>query len=189
VGIVERRRVIDGSQIKAGHIVIALAASGPHTNGYTLIRDLLARQSSLAQQVVGETTFLEAVLEPHRCYYRPLKGLLSLDVISGLAHITGGGIKENLDRILPKDVNARIDLKRYRSNMVFGLIRNAAQASDDEMLRTFNLGVGLALVCSGEYERRVVEHLRVEGQEAYVIGEIVPGIGKVECHGYVPYGA
>jgi phosphoribosylformylglycinamidine cyclo-ligase len=189
VGVVEHSKVIDGSRIVSGDVVIALSSSGPHTNGYTLIRDLLDRHASLAQQTVGPSTFLDAVLEPHRCYYRSLKGLFSIDLISGLAHITGGGIKENLDRILPKDVNARIDLHRYRPNLIFSVIRDAAKVSEDEMLRTFNLGVGMALVCPGKYEQRVINHLREEGQEAYVIGEIVSGIGIVECHGSVAYSA
>jgi phosphoribosylformylglycinamidine cyclo-ligase len=189
VGVVERKRLIDGSRIVPGDIVIALSSSGPHTNGYTLIRDLLARQPALAQQKVGSASFLEAVLEPHRCYYRSLKELFALEVISGLAHITGGGIRENLDRILPPHTNASIDLARYRPGLVFGAIRDAGQVSADEMLRTFNLGVGIALVCPRDREPQVLAHLRREGQDAYVVGEIVPGSGMVECHGSITYGA
>lgn len=187
VGIVERRRVIDGSQIKAGHLVIALAASGPHTNGYTLIRDLLAREPSLAQQAVGETTFLEAVLEPHRCYYRALEHIF--ESISGIAHITGGGIRENLNRVLPKNLDARIDLAAYRPHPVFRAIRDAGGLAEPEMLRTFNLGVGLALVCARHHQDRLIQHLKARGQDSYVIGEIVSGTGVVECHGSVAYGA
>jgi phosphoribosylformylglycinamidine cyclo-ligase len=143
----------------------------------------------MAQQMIGNSTFLDAVLEPHRCYFRPLKGLFSSGTISGLAHITGGGIKENLNRILPKDVDAHIDLQRYRPNPVFNVIRRADQISEEEMLRTFNLGVGLALVCSAENEDRVADHLRAQGQEAYVIGNIERGNGEVVCHGSVAYAA
>lgn len=189
IGVVERSKVIDGSRIVSGDVVIALSSSGPHTNGYTLIRDLLKRDPRLEKHAVGASIFLDAVLEPHRCYYRALKDLFSIEVISGLAHITGGGIRENLNRILPKNLNARIDLQRYRPGPVFGVIRDAGGIPEDEMLRTFNLGVGLALVCHRVQEQRVIDHLRAEGQEAYVIGEIVPGAGEVECHGSVPYGA
>jgi phosphoribosylformylglycinamidine cyclo-ligase len=143
----------------------------------------------LAQKQVGAGTFIDAVLEPHRCYYRALKDLFALDVLSGMAHITGGGIKENLDRILPSALDARIDLQRYKPHAVFEVIRRAAGASQDEMLRTFNLGVGLAIVCRPEHETLVVEHLQAAGEQAYVIGEIVPGTGKVECHGSVVYSA
>ena len=105
---------------------MALASSGPHTNGFTLIRDLLRQDPSLAQKQVGTGTFIDVVLEPHRCYYRALKDLLSRDVLSGMAHITGGGIKENLDRILPSALDARIDLQRYKPHAVFEVIEQWA---------------------------------------------------------------
>ena len=187
VGVVERSRIIDGSEIVPGHVVLALPASGPHTNGYTLIRDLLKRDPSLADRPVGDTSFLNAVLEPHACYYQALKDLFPLSVLSGMAHITGGGIQENLDRILPKNVNARIDLTRYSPNPVFRVIRDAGQVTDAEMLRTFNLGVGLAVVCAREHEQQIIGHLRSRGQDAFAIGEIIPGSGIVECHGSVDY--
>ncbi|WP_010581620.1 phosphoribosylformylglycinamidine cyclo-ligase [Schlesneria paludicola] len=187
VGVVERSQIIDGSKIVPGDVVLALPASGPHTNGYTLIRDLLKRDPSLSQQPVGSSSFLDAVLEPHRCYYQSLKGLFADGVISGLAHITGGGIKENLDRILPKNVNARIDLGCYRPNPVFTVIRQASKLPDNDMLRTFNLGVGIALVCPPAQVRPIVDHLKQHGEDAYAIGEIVPGNGVVECHGTVAY--
>jgi len=187
VGVVERSRIIDGSLIAPGAVVVALSSSGPHTNGYTLIRDLLNRDPALAKQDVAGASFLDAVLEPHRCYYGSLKDLFPLKLISGLAHITGGGIKENLDRILPHTVDASIDLELYRPAPIFGAIRTAGQISDNEMLRAFNLGVGMVLVCSRAHEAQVLRHLRAQGQEAYVIGEIVSGTGKVECRGSVAY--
>jgi phosphoribosylformylglycinamidine cyclo-ligase len=188
VGVVDRSKIIDGSRIANGDVVVALASSGPHTNGFTLIRDLLRQDPSLAQKQVGTGTFIDAVLAPHRCYYRSLKELFALDVLAGMAHITGGGIQENLDRILPSALDARIDLQRCKPHAVFEVIRRAAGASQDEMLRTFNLGVGLAIVCRPEHETFVVEHLQAAGEHAYVIGEIVPGTGKVKCHGSVVYG-
>jgi phosphoribosylformylglycinamidine cyclo-ligase len=185
VGVVERSRVIDGSKIEPGDAVIALASSGPHTNGYTLIRDLLARDPSLAHEAVGGTTFLDAVLTPHRCYYQALRGLFPLGLVTGLAHITGGGIRENLDRILPAHVDASIDLGAYRPPPIFDCIRRAADATPEEMLRIFNLGVGLALVCRREHASAVLAHLERAGERAYPIGEIVPGSGKVACRGQV----
>ncbi|MBX3306081.1 MAG: phosphoribosylformylglycinamidine cyclo-ligase [Nitrospira sp.] len=187
VGVVERGSIVDGSRVRVGHVVVALAASGPHTNGYTLIRDLLTRKPELAKLHVGGSTFLESVLEPHRCYYQPLRHIFNK--LSGMAHITGGGIVENLDRILPKDVNARIDLASYCPPPIFKAIKDAGEVSERDMLRAFNLGVGLALVCPREHSTSVMQHLKSEGQESYVIGEIVPGRGVVECHGSVDYGA
>ncbi len=159
VGIVERSKIVDGARIQRGDAVVAVASSGPHTNGYTLIRDLLARDPKLADSPVGDTTFLEAVLATHRCYYQALKGLFERELVTGLAHITGGGIRENLDRILPKDLDARISLAKYRTPEVFERIRKAANASQDTMLRTFNLGVGLAVVCRERDTSDVIAHL------------------------------
>jgi phosphoribosylformylglycinamidine cyclo-ligase len=186
VGVVERSKVIDGSDIRQGDAVIALGSSGPHTNGYTLVRDLLKRDPSLAERSVGETSFIEAVLAPHRCYYQSVKDLFD-GSLSGLAHITGGGIVENLNRILPRTCDARIDLSQYRPPSVFGVIRDAAKASQDEMLRTFNLGVGLAVTCRSERADSVVQHLIASGENAYVIGEIVAGAGAVDCYGMINY--
>jgi phosphoribosylformylglycinamidine cyclo-ligase len=187
VGVVERDKLIDGSRIERGDVVIAVASSGPHTNGYTLIRDLLKKTPALAAEDVGGATFLDAVLEPHRCYYQSLKGLFPRAVITGLAHITGGGIRENLDRILPKTLDASIDLALYRTPAVFGRIRAAGNVSDHDMLRTFNLGVGLALVCRERNADAVLEHLSAAGERAYVIGEIVAGSGAVQVRGNVQY--
>jgi phosphoribosylformylglycinamidine cyclo-ligase len=187
VGIVERDKVIDGSKIRRGDVVIGLASSGPHTNGYTLIRDLLKRTPALADEQVDGRTFLDAVLEPHRCYYQSLEGLFPRGIVTGLAHITGGGIRENLDRILPDGLDASIDLSLYQTPAVFDVIRRTANSAPADMLRTFNLGVGLALVCRERNADAVLEHLNGAGEHAYAIGEIVPGNGVVQVRGEVPF--
>jgi phosphoribosylformylglycinamidine cyclo-ligase len=189
IGIVERARIVDGARIERGDVVIALASSGPHTNGYTLIRDLLKRDPTLGAETVGGRTFLDAVLEPHRCYYPALKGLFARELVTGLAHITGGGIRENLDRILPPDLDASVDLSAYRIPPVFERIRRAASAPDADMLRTFNLGVGLTVVCRPRDSAAVLAHLAEHGQEAYAIGEVVPGTGIVACRGSLRFEA
>ena len=186
IGIVDSGKVIDGTKIRAGDTVIAVASSGPHTNGYTLIRDLLHRHPDLAEKRLGNRAFLEAVLEPHRCYYRSIKGLFHGQA-TGFAHITGGGIRENLNRILPPSVDAIIDLDRYRPQRVFSAIKKTGGVSHDEMLRTFNLGVGLAVVCRAPDSETVIDELTRAGEEAYRIGEIIPGSGKVECVDRVPF--
>lgn len=180
IGIVDSEKVIDGMKIKPGDAVIGVASSGPHTNGYTLIRDLISRYPDLADRKLGDKTFLEAVLEPHRCYYRSIKNLFD-GRVAGFAHITGGGIKENLNRILPSSVDAVIDLGCYKPQQVFSVIQEAGNVSHEDMLRTFNLGVGLAVVCRGAKTEEVINSLIGSGENAYRIGEIVKGSGNVRC--------
>lgn len=180
IGIVDSLKVIDGMKIRKGDAVIAIASSGPHTNGYTLIRDLLSRYPDLADRQIDGSSFLEAVLVPHRCYYKSIKKLFDGQVV-GFAHITGGGIKENLNRILPSSVDAVIDLSCYRPQQVFSIIQEAGNVSHDDMLRTFNLGVGLVAVCREEKSEEVLNSLSKSGEEAYMIGEIVSGSGHVTC--------
>jgi phosphoribosylformylglycinamidine cyclo-ligase len=188
VGVADYEDVIDGTKIRMGDTIIALASSGPHTNGYTLIRDLLRKHPDLQKEPVEDTTFLDAVLKPHRCYYQSVKRLFGGHVV-GLAHITGGGIKENLNRILPQDVDAVIDLGCFRPQPVFEVIRRFGGVSDDDMLRTFNLGVGLTVVCREQNAHSVIEILRDAGEKPYLIGRIVSGSGKVQCNGRVKYSA
>lgn len=187
VGIVERERIIDGSKIALGDLVIGLESSGPHTNGYTLIRRLLAENPALAQSDVGGATFFDRVMESHRCYYRALKDLFPTGALHGLAHITGGGIKENLNRILPEGRSARIDLGTYPLSALFRRIKDEGGISDAEMLRTFNLGVGLAAVASPADAESVIAHVGEFGIGAKVIGEIIPGDRRVETIGSLPW--
>jgi phosphoribosylformylglycinamidine cyclo-ligase len=126
VGIVERDKIIDGGAIKEGDVVLALASSGLHTNGYTLVRKLLELNPILRTTMVEGRSFIDTVLEPHRCYYRALEGLFERGAFTGLAHITGGGIKENLDRILPEGLDARIEASSYRSRLFSDLSRKSA---------------------------------------------------------------
>jgi len=179
VGIVDSDKVIDGTKIRPGDAVIGVASSGPHTNGYTLIRDLLSRYPDLADRKIVDKTFIHAVLEPHRCYYKSIKALFDGRAV-GLAHITGGGIKENLNRILPSSVDAVIDLDCYQPQRVFSIIQEIGNVSIKEMLRTFNLGVGLAVVCRETNSEEVINTLHESGEKAYRIGEIVSGSGKVK---------
>ena len=188
VGIVERDQIIDGSHITVGDIVVAIQSSGPHTNGYTLIRDLIAQNPELLTQQIDNRPFLDLVLEPHRCYYQSLKNLFQTDFITGMAHITGGGIQENLNRILPSNCNAVIDLSTYQVKPVFGVIKQRGSISDEHMLRTFNLGVGIAVVCQQSHVAEVVAHIQGCGEYAYPIGEIAPGHGEVVCTGALRYG-
>ena len=130
---------------------------------------------------------MDRVMEPHRCYYMGLRELFPSGRLRGLAHITGGGIKENLNRILPKDLDARVNLSDYRLPSLFRFLKSAGNLSEAEMLRTFNLGVGLVAVTGKEDAAHVIEHLKKGGLPAYPIGEIVEGSGRVETTGKLPW--
>lgn len=180
VGIVEKSKIIDGSGIKNGDRVIGIASNGLHTNGYSLVRKLMESRPEILQETINDgESFLDAILLPHTSYLPGLKGLFDLPELHGMAHITGGGMAENLDRILPADLDARIDLSHIRIPSVFRVIRNAGNVSDADMLRTFNLGVGLAMVVDPKSVPLIRSHLDGKGMASDVIGEIVPGHGEV----------
>lgn len=175
VGVVEKNAAIDGRKIRKGDRVIAVSSNGLHTNGYTLVRNLLKAKPELAKRKLGKATFLEVILKPHLCYYQALKGLYRHPGLHGMAHITGGGIQGNLNRILPENLGARIDLSAIAIHPVFPIIRDAGAVSDREMLRTFNLGVGLTIVAAPSAVTAIRTHLRKNGHKSAVIGEIVKG--------------
>jgi len=183
VGIVDRQDIIDGSRIQEGDVVINLESSGLHTNGYTLVRTLMKEYPEVLDLRIGEKTFMEEILTPHRCYYQGIKDLFPQKIFSGLAHITGGGIRENLDRILPENLDALIDGQKYEILPIFKIIKEKGQVKDEEMLRTFNLGVGIAAVARKEHAQTIIDHVEAQGIHAYIIGEIVPGEGKVQLQG------
>lgn len=187
VGVAEKDELIDGSAIKEGDVVLSLASSGIHTNGYTLVRTIMREHPEIMQESVDGKTFIDAVLEPHRCYYLPLKPLFKTGKVTGLAHITGGGIKENLNRILPNDVDACIDLSKYQPNAIFKTIKKFGEVSDEEMLRTFNLGCGVAVVAKKEAKEELVAHFEKCGINCLEIGVITKGIGKVNTTNSVLY--
>jgi phosphoribosylformylglycinamidine cyclo-ligase len=175
VGVVDRDRIIDGARIAPGDVVVALASSGLHTNGYTLVRKLMEKDPAVREAPVGGVPFREAVLEPHRAYYPVVKGLFADADLTGMAHITGGGIQDNLNRILPPGVDALVDLSRIETLPVFSLIRARGGVADDEMLRTFNCGVGLCLVARPAAAERLARAVEEKGCRAYAIGRIVEG--------------
>lgn len=187
VGIVEKSQIIDGSKIQENDVVIAVESSGLHTNGYTLIRELIKRFPEIINEKIGDKTFLDLILEPHRCYYKTIKDLFSTGMITGLAHITGGGIKENLNRILPVNKNAIIDLAKYQLLPIFRYIKEKGDVDDDEMLRTFNMGVGLVIVCKSDNSQKIMDHIKKYGVNSYVIGEITPGNKTVKTQNNIKW--
>ncbi len=183
VGVVDKHKVIDGSRIQEGDTVLAFASSGVHTNGISLVRKIMEAAPAILKERVDGELFIDAVLTPHRAYYRVLKGLFDSEGLTGLAHITGGGIKENLNRILPAGLSAQVDLSKIRVLPLFSLLKRYGALDDADMLRTFNMGVGLAAVVRPEDSGRMMAHVVRMGIDAYEIGTITTGSGAVEFAG------
>lgn len=178
-GIVERSKVIDGSQIKEGDAVLAIASNGLHTNGYSLVRLLMDKMPQIKLDKIDGLTFIEQIMKPHTPYYRSIKDLFDKDVIHGMAHITGGGIEGNLCRIIPEGLSAKIDLSKIKILDIFKYIRNNGNISDEEMLRTFNCGVGFNIV-TNQKDKAVVMHHVSRFYDCYEIGVIESGDRKVK---------
>ncbi|AIQ15086.1 phosphoribosylformylglycinamidine cyclo-ligase [Paenibacillus durus] len=175
LGVVDKSKIIDGSRIKAGDVVLALASNGLHTNGYSLVRKLMEERPEIKTETITGKSFMDTILQPHKCYYQELEGLFDTSLIHGLAHITGGGIEGNLNRILPIHTAAQINLDQIRVPQVFKTIKRYGSVDDKDMLRTFNMGVGIVLVASKNEVGFIIQHLESKGCEAYPIGEIVEG--------------
>lgn len=158
-GIVERDRIIDGSAIEEGDIVLALASNGLHTNGYSLVRMLMERMPEIKLEKVDGMTFTEQIMKPHTPYYKALKGIMEKNCVHGMAHITGGGIEGNLCRVIPDGLSAVIELDKIRTLPVFRFIRQCGNISDKEMLSTFNCGVGFILVVHREAAAQTAAYL------------------------------
>ena len=177
-GIVEKSRIIDGSHIEEGDRVLAIASNGLHTNGYSLVRLLMDRLPGIKLERIEGMTFIEQIMKPHTPYYRAIKDLFDKDLIHGMAHITGGGIEGNLCRIIPGDMTAEIDLSKIRTLEIFSYIKRMGNVSDEEMLRTFNCGVGLCMVVKEEKEDMAIRHIS-RYYDCYEIGRIEKGSRKI----------
>ena len=170
VGVVERDQIIDGRSIAAGHRLIGLKSSGPHSNGYSLIRRIITDQ---AQMPAGE--LLESLLAPTRIYVRSIHAVLAKMRIAGMAHITGGGIIENLPRMFEGGpVAALIELDSWQRPAVFGWLAQAGNVVETEMLRTFNCGIGFVLCVAPDDVAEAMQTLEAAGEAPTLIGEIVP---------------
>lgn len=178
VGIVEKSKIIDGSKIEEGDAVLAIASNGLHTNGYSLVRLLMDKMPQIKLDKIDGMTFVEQIMKPHTPYYKSIKGLFQKDVIHGMAHITGGGIEGNLCRVIPDGLCATIDLSKLRVLNIFKYIRNSGNISDEEMLHTFNCGVGFNLVVPQKSKDMVMKHVQ-KYYDCYEIGKIVSGSEKV----------
>jgi phosphoribosylformylglycinamidine cyclo-ligase len=186
VGVVERDSIIDGSMLEPGDQLLGLSSTGLHTNGYSLARRIFFEQESLTPESHVEKIGAkvgDALLEKHRCYLRPIEPLLEKGLVKGLAHITGGGLTDNIPRILPKGTAARIDLDTWSTPPLFRYLREKGDIADDEMLRTFNVGIGMVVMVSSGNLESAKSLLSEAGEQPVVIGEIVEGDRDVEYGG------
>jgi phosphoribosylformylglycinamidine cyclo-ligase len=182
VGVVERRRVIDGRAIAAGDVILGLASSGLHSNGFSLVRKAVFERAGLGvEDFIDElsSTVGDALLRPTCIYVQPVRKILAhyrvKGVVHGIAHITGGGLLENLSRILPTGARAEIGRSSWTVPPVFGWLARLGEIDDDEMARVFNMGLGLVLVVSPFYAESIAQQLAHEGVECWSIGRIVEG--------------
>ena len=182
VGVVDREKVIDGRHIRAGDVLLALPSAGLHTNGYSLARKLFFEVMSGRPETHSERlgmTIGEALMQPHLSYLHALEGLLDRGLIKGLAHITGGGLLENIPRILPAGTAVRLERGSWPVLPVFTLMQEIGQIAETEMHRTFNMGVGIVLVCAPGDEGAIKSHFDGRGEPFYVIGRVTEGAREV----------
>jgi phosphoribosylformylglycinamidine cyclo-ligase len=179
VGAVEREEMIDGQSISAGDALIGIASSGPHSNGYSLIRKVLEIAGDA--QIDGRPA-REALLAPTRIYVKSVLALMQKVPIKGLSHITGGGISENLPRVYPADVHAVVDRSTWQQGAVFDWLAQHGNIADEEMLRTFNCGIGMVVVVDNKDVDTALSTLLALGEDAWQIGRIDQGDGPVEFH-------
>jgi phosphoribosylformylglycinamidine cyclo-ligase len=182
VGAVDRSEVLDGSRIRAGHRLLGMASSGPHSNGYSLIRKVLERSGADTASVLegpdGEKATLgEALLAPTRIYVKPLLEMLGHGGIDGLAHITGGGLTENIVRVLPAGLGLDIDTSSWPRPAVFRWLQEAGDIEEAELLRTFNCGIGMVMVAPADRVADLVSGARERGIDCFDIGEVVARAG------------
>ena len=172
VGVVDRANIIDGSTVEAGDTLIALPSSGPHSNGYSLIRKVLEHTGADPQQSCGEVSLGEALLAPTTIYNRPLLTLQQSVNIKAMAHITGGGILENLPRVLPEGLGARVRRDSWSLAPVFEWLQAGGNIDELEMMRTFNCGVGMILVVAAEHTADTLSQLDALGLSGWELGDI-----------------
>jgi len=181
-GVVDKAKIIDNSKMQPGDVVIGLASSGVHSNGFSLVRkvfdvehaDLKAPVAELGGKSLGET-----LLAPTKIYVKPVLKLLESVDVRGISHITGGGFYENIPRSIPEGLGAKIYKKNVKILPIFELIARTGNISERDMFNTFNMGVGMSIVVPKAQAEHAVEVLRGEGEDAYVIGEIIRSEDKI----------
>ena len=176
-GIVDKSKILDPSSIKEGDAIIGIASSGVHSNGFSLVRkvfDVNEENIKVFYPELGKTLG-EALLTPTRIYVKPVLDVISKVTVKGISHITGGGFYENIPRVLPEGVSAKIDKNSYEVPAIFKLMQEKGNISEHDMYNTFNMGIGMMLVVDKADAEKTVEILKANGEEAFIIGETVEG--------------
>ncbi len=176
-GIVDKSKILDPSSIKAGDAIVGIASSGVHSNGFSLVRkvfDVNEENLKVFYPELGKTLG-EALLTPTRIYVKPVLDVISKVTVKGISHITGGGFYENIPRVLPDGVSAKIEKSSYEVPAIFKLMQDKGNISEHDMYNTFNMGIGMMLVVDKADAEKTVEILKANGEEAYIIGETVAG--------------
>ncbi|HEX9307120.1 MAG TPA: phosphoribosylformylglycinamidine cyclo-ligase [Anaeromyxobacter sp.] len=183
VGVVERSKIVDGRAVVPGDLVVGIASSGVHSNGYSLARKALLDRHPLDAKLdgLGGRTLADALLEPTRIYAKDVLALLEKVAVRSFAHVTGGGLPGNVPRNLPDGTRAVLDERRWPRPAIFDVIEREGQVSRDEMYRTFNMGLGLVAVVAPRDEAAAHEVLRARGLEAWTVGTIEQGAGEATC--------
>ncbi|MCZ6559866.1 MAG: phosphoribosylformylglycinamidine cyclo-ligase [Gammaproteobacteria bacterium] len=180
VGIVEEDALLDGGRIEPGNVLIGLASSGLHSNGYSLARKVLENSAANLDDPFDGGTLGQCLLQPTRIYVSAIMNLIRIFPIHGLAHVTGGGLPENLPRILPDGCNAVIDINSWQRPEIFSWLQDQGGIDDQEMLRTFNCGIGMVICLPAENEAAALASLRTDGENAFHLGIIEKGDGQVQ---------
>jgi len=175
VGVVEKDAIIDGSRVAAGDAIIGLASSGPHSNGYSLIRRLVSAAGATPETLLEGRPLYDRLLAPTRIYVKSLLALMRAQTVHGLAHITGGGLTDNIPRTLPEGLEAVLERDRWPRDPVFDWLQRAGEIASPEMYRTFNCGIGMAIVVAAGRAAAALELLTATGESASIIGEVRRG--------------
>jgi phosphoribosylformylglycinamidine cyclo-ligase len=183
VGVVEKSAIIDGSQVEAGDVLLGLPSSGPHSNGYSLIRKIMEVSDADPRQSFADSTLGATLLAPTTIYVKPLLALFQACQVKALSHITGGGLLENLPRVLPDDCKAIIDTGSWAWPPIFEWLREQGNVALTEMYRTFNCGVGMVICVAAADKSAALASLAESGLAAWEIGRIAEGSGEVELAG------
>ena len=187
VGVVERKKIITGETIRKGDVILGLASSGLHSNGYSLVRNICFKKAALKMtdtlDELDGAVLGDVLLEPTRIYVRSVVKLLSQykvkKVVHGMAHITGGGLVGNIPRVLPKDCNAVIKKSSWPKHKIFSFLQKAGPVEESEMFRIFNMGIGFVLIVAEDFANSIAKKLSRFSEKVYKIGRITTGTGKI----------
>ncbi|TLZ52423.1 MAG: phosphoribosylformylglycinamidine cyclo-ligase [Gammaproteobacteria bacterium] len=182
VGVVEKDAIIDGTRTRAGDAIIGLASSGPHSNGYSLIRKLVAAAGATPTTTLAGSKLFDRLLAPTRIYVKALLALVRAMPVHALAHITGGGLTDNIPRVLPQGLEAVLERRNWQRDPVFDWLQKAGRIESTEMYRTFNCGLGMVVIVPPEHAGAAVKFLAARGETATIVGEVRAGARGVVIH-------